>query len=639
MSLMRQMILLVTAATLLAFAGSLFISVWSARNYLSLELQRKNNDNANALALSMTQQKDKDAVTVELQVTALFDTGYYQRVSVLDPLGNVIAERVNPKSDTAAPQWFVNWFPIESTPGVAQINEGWKQFGTVTVVSHSQFAYDALWAQSRRFLLWFVVGGLLVGLLGAAILRAIARSLGDVVRQADAIKGRRFVTVKEPRPVELKAVTRAMNDMVERVKAMFAEEAIRLEAMRTRVNRDAVTGLAVRDYFTAHLREVLEGEQFSSVGSLVIVRLADIGRINSVLGHARTDELLKTLGQTLYDSGHDRPGQRAGRLQGGEFAIICPTFDRPADAARDIHERLQRDWLPQWHSEIPDLYNVAAVGYARYQAVSDLMMRADAALARAVTQGPNCWYASDEIQSAVTMPGDRWRAVLSGAVKQSQFTLDYYPVSATDGRLLHREGSIRLRVGDPAVTLAAGDFMPMAAKLNLSPPIDLNVTQLAIRRLSENDEAVAINLAAETINDYSFRSELQQLLKATPEESRRRLLFEAPEYGVFRHFDAFRDLAQMLKAQSCRVGIEYFGQRFAESDKLAALGLDYIKVHPSYVRGIGHNAGNQEFLKGVCRMAHNLGIQVIAIGVESKDELTVIATLGFDGATGPAVKG
>ncbi|MFM2036635.1 MAG: hypothetical protein RL459_1900, partial [Pseudomonadota bacterium] len=142
--------------------------------------------------------------------------------------------------------------------------------------------------------------------------------------------------------------------------------------------------------------------------------------------------------------------------------------------------------------------------------------------------------------------------------------------------------------------------------------------------------------SAEVLGDFNFRNELMQLLRAHPELCPR-LLFEVPEYGVFRQFDAFRALAAALKQQGCRVGIEYFGQRFAETEKLADLGLDYIKVHPSYVRGISQNEGNQEFLRGLCNMAHNLGIQVIALGVESEVDLPLLASLGFDGATGPGV--
>ncbi len=148
---------------------------------------------------------------------------------------------------------------------------------------------------------------------------------------------------------------------------------------------------------------------------------------------------------------------------------------------------------------------------------------------------------------------------------------------------------------------------------------------------------MAVNLSAETIADFHFRNELVKLLEAYPDICKR-LLFEVPEYGVFRQFDAFCDLAHTLKQLGCRVGVEYFGQRFAQGDKLVELGLDYIKVHPSYIRSLGENVGNQEFLLGLCKAAHAIGITVLALGVESKDDLPLLASLGFDGVTGPGIK-
>lgn len=112
---------------------------------------------------------------------------------------------------------------------------------------------------------------------------------------------------------------------------------------------------------------------------------------------------------------------------------------------------------------------------------------------------------------------------------------------------------------------------------------------------------VAVNLSAETIADFHFRNELTLLLKAYPEVCKR-LLFEVPEYGVFRQFDAFCELVRSLKQLGCRVGVEYFGQRFAESDKLADLGLDYIKVHPSYIRGLADNPGNRKLSKDCVKL-------------------------------------
>jgi diguanylate cyclase (GGDEF)-like protein len=429
-----------------------------------------------------------------------------------------------------------------------------------------------------------------------------------------------------------------MNEMVGRLKTMFNEEAARLEALRQKVNRDPVTGLSSREYFLSHLREVLEGEQFGSSGSLVMVRLLDLNELNSRLGRQKADALLKDVGAVLYDSGTGHIGQRAGRVKGAEFAVVCPTFESAGAAAADIQERLQQAVMSKWGSEVPDLYHIGAVRYRREQGMGDLLARADEALAQAAGKGPNSWHAVEDESARAAVPAEQWRTLLTEAVGGGRLALSFYPVMSGDGsNSLHREGVIRLQVDAEGTLLSAGDFMPMAAQLNLTAPIDLGVVKLAIEHLRTSSGDIAVNLSAETIGDFHFRNELTKLLKAYPEVCKR-LLFEVPEYGVFRQFDAFRDLARNLKQLGCRVGVEYFGQRFAESDKLSDLGLDYIKVHPSYVRGISDNPGNQEFLRGLCKVAHAIGITVVALGVEKKEDLPLLASLGFDGATGPGVK-
>ena len=109
----------------------------------------KNADNAAALALSLSQQQP-DAVSVELVVAALFDSGHYESIRIIDPQGKLMVERVAPAGNPDAPDWFVRRLPINSDPGQAQISSGWSQFGTITLVSHRRFAYQALWASIRK---------------------------------------------------------------------------------------------------------------------------------------------------------------------------------------------------------------------------------------------------------------------------------------------------------------------------------------------------------------------------------------------------------------------------------------------------------------------------------------------------------
>jgi len=637
MSLIKQLWIAIALVMTVAFGGSMIVSILSARHYLEQQLQVKNIDNATALALSLS-QLPKDPVMVELQVAAQFDAGHYRFIRITSPKGVTLVERIGVSKLEGAPEWFVKLFPIHTTPGQAQVQDNWIQYGTLTLASQEIYAYKSLWDGTVELLLWFLLGAAITGVVGTLAMRIITRPLGQVVDQAQAIAERRFLTIAEPRTPELRSVARAMNDMVGRLKAMFTEEATRLEALRQKVNRDAVTGLSSRDYFLSHLREALQGDQFGTSGTLVMVRLPDLNELNARLGRQQADALLKDVGTALYESGNGRIGQRAGRVKGAEFAIVCPTFATATEAARDIHERLIQNVLPKWSDRVPDLFHLSAVRYQREQNMGELLSRADETLARAASQGPNTWQAVEDDQAKAALPAEQWRTLLTEAVDGGRLALSFFQVVSGDGNSpLHREGMLRLQTDDKGTLMTAGEFMPMAAQLNLTAPIDLGVVKLAIEHLRTSSGDIAVNLSAETIADHAFRHELTQLLKAYPEVCKR-LLFEVPEYGVFRQFDAFRELAGQLKQLGCRVGIEYFGQRFADSSKLADLGLDYIKVHPSYIRGIATNEGNQEFLKGLCNMAHALGITVVALGVENKTDLPLLAALGFDGATGPGIR-
>ena len=123
MSMYRQLWLAIIISMLLALTGSLFASMVSARAYLQAQLSNKNADNAALLALSLSQGKP-DAVSVELLVSALFDSGHYELIRVVDPEGALIVERSAPLGQLAAPDWFIDRLPIHAEPGIAQISDG-----------------------------------------------------------------------------------------------------------------------------------------------------------------------------------------------------------------------------------------------------------------------------------------------------------------------------------------------------------------------------------------------------------------------------------------------------------------------------------------------------------------------------------
>ncbi|KAF0189271.1 MAG: diguanylate [Desulfobulbaceae bacterium] len=635
MSLMRQLWLTVIVSAIVAFMGSLLVSIWSAQGYLTQQLQRKNDDIASSLALAMTQQA-KDPVIIELQVAALFDTGYYQMISVTDPLDQVIVQRIQNTSEANVPFWFSRAFPVSARPGLAQISDGWKQFGKVTVISHTQFVYQALWEQAGRLLLWFLLGGSTVGMLGMITLRAIGRSLSDVVNQAEAIGDRRFITIAEPRTPELHTLARAMNNMVERVRQMYNEAAAGLEKLLRLVNYDQLTGLPNRDYFMAYLKEQLSGNQAASNGVLAVMRLPDLNSLNEQLGRGRTDKLLKDIGQIFTEFSQEQDGAMAGRIKSGDIAVVLPGASDLQVVSQQLDKLFREQLVLKWPG-LTEIYHLGVIRYEHGKGLGETLSRVDHALALAEGKGVN---ASHLIESDVQMkiiPGEQWRILLTQAVSSASITLDFYPVITKEGTTLHLEGMVRLQRPEPGTPLlTAGDFMPMAAHLNLTAAIDLEVIRLALLHLPTIVEDVALNLAAETINNWPFRTNLAKLLGSNPELCPR-LWFEVTEYGALKHFDAFKDLCLMLKNSGCHIGIEQFGQRLTESEKLTELGLDFIKVHPGLIHDIEKNTGNQEFLNRFCGIAHTLGIIVIAVGVRNKIELSLLKSLGIDGATGPGI--
>ena len=468
MSLIKQLWIAIALVMTLAFGGSMVVSVLSARHYLEQQLQVKNIDNATALALSLS-QLSKDPVLVELQVAAQFDAGHYRFIRITSPGGKVLVERVFADQPRGVPQWFVALAALHSVPGQALVQDGWSQYGTLTLASQEQYAYQSLWDGTLALLAWFVLGALATGAVGTVLLRIITRPLGVVVDQAEAIAQRRFVAIPEPRTPEFRTLARAMNDMVGRLKTMFNEEAARLEALRQKVNRDALTGLSSREYFLSHLQEALQGDQMVSTGSLVLVRLPDLNVLNRRLGREQANTLLMDVGRALYESGQGRTGQRAGRIKGAEFAVLCPGFDSAQAAALDIHARLTQQVLPRWIERVPDLFHLSAVRYHRDQPMGELLSLADEALAQAANQGANTWRALEDGNAKAAVPAEQWRSLLTEAVAGGRLALNFFPVMSGDGTSsLHREGVIRLQVDAQGTLLCAGDFMPMAAQLNLT---------------------------------------------------------------------------------------------------------------------------------------------------------------------------
>ncbi|MES2583294.1 MAG: EAL domain-containing protein [Pseudomonadota bacterium] len=634
MSMFRQLWLAIIASTLMALAGSLLVSMLSARAYLESQLSIKNTDNATALALSLS-QSNPDEVTVELVVASLFDGGHYELVRVTNPLGQTMAERVGADLDLGAPAWFAQLLPIHAQAGQAQISSGWKQFGTVTLVSQSRFAYAALWKSAQEMVMALTLAGLAGGYMATLVLRRLRRPLNAVIDQAQAITERRFVTMEEPAVPELKKLAQAMNVTVARLKTMFDDEAKRLDGVRREANCDTLTGLANRSNFMARLRDTVQAEQ-SAGGAVFIARVANLASVNQSLGRKDTDELLRAFGRGLLSVSQRYPEALAARLNGADFAMLVPALSSPQDVADELFRALTNEaaaYLP----DRPSTW-LGCGHFPPGVEMDTILAQVDMALAAVEAMGPSGVKVVDlHVGDDAPKSSEEWSTLIHRALNQKWVRLVSFPVMSLDGKLVHRECPLRLMFDESGEWQPAGKFLPVAERLKLTPQLDLAAVSLGLDELEAKPQltGLAINLSASSIHLPEFRADLQRLLKRR--SGTQRLWLEVPESGALSHFDAFKALCVDLRGVGCKLGLEHFGRQFSEIGRLHDLGLDYIKVDGSFVRGLDGNAGNQAFLKGLSTIAHSIGLKVIAEGVTNEADLKALGTVGFDGATGPAV--
>jgi len=635
MSLTKLLWLAIAAIMTIAFGISFLVSAWSAKGYLEDQLRLKNIDNATSLALSMS-QIEKDPVLIELLLSAQFDIGHYKQIKLTSPTGKVMVDRVSDVVIDQVPAWFVNLIPLQTEPGIALVQDGWRQYGTLTVASHNRFAYQSLWEGNRRLLGLFLASALLCGLLGTLILRAITRPLGEVVNQAEAIGVRRFITIREPRTREFRSVVRAMNALSSQVRSMLDEETARLDQLRRDAQHDALTGLLNHEHFLKKIQHALADENAAPTGALFILRLPDLAKLNQELGREATDTLLKRMAGALQASCPDESCQ-IGRLNGSDFAVLAPNGDSVDELAHRIFAgtrlSINDPSAATQHSVL-----LGAAAYRHGDPVSQVLSRADVALGRAEQEGGSAVEMGDPDVEWKPVPSlvAAWQVLIETALRQKRVQFVTYPVLNPQGGLVHYEAPARMQNIESDQWMSAQEFMPWASRLGLAERIDRAVFDSALDWLETNAGPLCINVSPQSVCDPMLTSRYVRALKGSRRRAQK-LWIDIPEFVAYRHAKEFRVFCDTLKPLGCKIGLEHVGNHIGHIGELHDVGLDYLKIDSAIIRDIDQSVGNQAFLRGLCAIAHTMGMMTIAEGVSNQQELACLKEIGFKGMTGPGV--
>ncbi|MDP1522592.1 MAG: LapD/MoxY N-terminal periplasmic domain-containing protein [Methylotenera sp.] len=517
MSLIKQLWLAIIFIIVLATGGSFILSTLSSKNYLEEQLQMKNIDNVTSLALSMSQMQ-KDATTLDLLMSAQFDSGHYRYIGLFDPNGKVLSERVNAKSQTKAPSWFIKLIPIKVQPGVADIQDGWSQYGSLTLESDSNFAYDKLWDATIQIGLWASLIGLVACYAGGKILQKILSPLDEVVSQAKAIGENRFITINEPKTNEFRAVVNAMNSLSNRIKNTVVEESSRLEQLRFQANFDHVTGLMNYDYFIRKIDSSISHEETFSAGVLIVSRLSNLATIDQALGHQETNALLRRIGDALNNECKNFPSLYAARLNGTDFAVFS---NQPVDSdslGTQIKNVLVNFSYTQQESLNANFLTVA-INVTKADAAENLISILEAAekfitfidsvLDKMNNKNRNTLHVINhsELTKFKNDDKDKWQQLLTSALDNKRIQLEPYPVIDQKGQLIHFESPVRLQLVPDGKWFCAGEFITWATQLKLMSRVDELVLETAIELLSNGADPIGLNVSASAICNSAYQAE------------------------------------------------------------------------------------------------------------------------------------
>jgi diguanylate cyclase (GGDEF)-like protein len=423
----------------------------------------------------------------------------------------------------------------------------------------------------------------------------------------------------------------ALDSMLTHVNAAIRQQHL-LAQIRYDADHDRLTGLPNRQRLAAEIDQVLSQDPVGARAGLILAALGNYTEVTDTLGHAASDELLLVTAGLLRE--HAPPHALLARMEGEQFAVLLPGLSLPATerAARRLREAAStRARVAGLDLEVTLTIGVAAAPVHGTDA-GTLMQRADVALLAASASGGVASY--HPVLDQQSLRRLQLGTELENAMADGQITVVFQPIiDARTSDIVSVETLVRWahpRYGP----IAPDDFIHLAEQIGRIGAVTDHVLDLALarcRRWLDQGIAlsVAVNLSAHCLTEPDLVARIRRSLQrhGVPGEL---LTLELTEGSVVD--DSVRDSSVLgdLHALGLRLSMDDFGTGYSSLSQLRQLPIDEVKIDKSFVLGMSTSQGESFIARSIIELAHNLGLRVVAEGVE--DELTrnLLAEMGCD---------
>jgi diguanylate cyclase (GGDEF)-like protein len=391
---------------------------------------------------------------------------------------------------------------------------------------------------------------------------------------------------------------------------------------------DTLTGLANRSLLNERLQQDIASA--SATATRLAVVFVDLDRfkfINDSLGHHVGDELLRAIAARLKANMHER--DTVARLGGDEFVLLINGQRDPNDVAL-ILERMLADISQPWSIPQGDFSFTCSMGVALYPDDGDtaetLLKHADSAMYRAKEKGRNNFqFFTAQLNAMITERLDLENK-LRRALERQQFELNYQPrVDMRTGELVGAEALIRWHVSEEE-TISPSRFIPIAEEIGLIAPIGKWVLRTACAQnkawqdMGLKPFVVSVNVSARQFHQDDLVRTISDVLKETGLEPKY-LEIELTESAVMHDAEQFVATLNELNDLGVQIAIDDFGTGYSSLSYLKRFPVDRLKVDRSFVQDIATDTDDAAIVRAIIALGHNLGLRVVAEGVETEQQL------------------
>jgi diguanylate cyclase (GGDEF)-like protein/PAS domain S-box-containing protein len=410
------------------------------------------------------------------------------------------------------------------------------------------------------------------------------------------------------------------------------------EALRRQAVTDPLTGLNNRSGFKSAFRTALDRARRARKSvALMFIDLDHFKRINDTLGHAAGDFLLAAVATSIREC--VRSYDIVSRIGGDEFSVVLDELDDASSAAQIAGKILTALRCPFRLEDGMQVTISASIGIASFPECSDdvdmLMQAAGVAMYQAKSDGRNLYHFYMPEMNAKARHRLMLEQALRVAVEDDGFFLHYQPqVDIGTGRVVGYEALLRWdhdRIG----SIAPSTFVPMLEETGLIIPMGQWVFSTGCRQrhawnsMLPEQCSLSVNLSPRQFADKNLVPQIQRVLEAN-QLPPYQLEIELTESMLMSNTEHTRNLLRSLKDLGLKLSVDDFGTGYSSLAYLKQFALDALKIDKQFIDHLTTSSKDKAIARSIIQLGHNLGMQVIAEGVETADQVETLQQLGCD---------